>query len=391
MTAGTAYPGASMRKSTRASAYESMWSPSVIPLAATAMIPFVQWALDAGYASWPTGLTFLLALHVSAVIAFPTWPLQASVSLIVLFSVACLNPGYSSVLQWSVLLPLAYLTYHGTPPLRSLALLLPFVSLWVGVSAETTSVTEACNDTLAYVIMAGLVSLFRIRVQALQRRLDELQAKISTAYLDQRMHDRYMAGRLHDAVTAELSSIVITSRTLSSMSDDDEHLNAYTTMEHQSATALDNVHRIIGELLGEQRPRDGHSMPVSLERLLADHDEYLHSLGLRGFGRLRVITADVRPADDPLIRAFVKEIYANIIRHCAPETDEYALTVTFRGGTWSVTQVNTVGTAGYEQLRSGFGLRFFDEQIARRGGTLHTRRTADGWYLDATIPVSHHQ
>lgn len=218
---------------------------------------------------------------------------------------------------------------------------------------------------------------------ALQMRAERMQRNVE------------IADRIHDAVTGDLAlAAAMTQQEMSRTDCANRELLAQVNDRIQSALA--NVHRVIDQLDStDDKPR---VVTVVQQRLMDgvrgtvhDGDEHMAAAGFQGGATVSVIGCpnDIPERTLQTIQGLLREVYANLAKHAAPESP-YELFVLMRESGIEITQINRVRGESETPVLSqgGHGLAFYKRAIEKLGGML-TAEVMDGdWNMYARIPVA---
>lgn len=223
-------------------------------------------------------------------------------------------------------------------------------------------------------------------------KLEKVESELS-----RRKRESNLAKDMHDSVSNDLSTILL----LMEGNQESFSKEQVEIIAERSRHALNEVHRII-DILGseEQSDRGAHArnqvacsnlMSVSdLQQWCEQKDKDLSCVGLTGASRVSVegdslFKSTHIPSE---LHGLIEEIYANIIRHCTPNQDEYSIIIHVGLDGWRIIQTNTC-LSGVKRLigvPSGKGLALHKAAIENAGGTLTTNFEDSTWMLNCWIP-----
>lgn len=345
---------------------------SFVPVAFT----LAYWtALHAFFPDFPLWAPVQVAsciVHVCGLSLLGVYPRLSSLLVVSDYCVSCLLPeGYAAIERYGVFLVLGYLACS-QPPRRSVPTLAAVLCCEaVGIPLYGTLVPQFLTSAMCFCLpfAAGLC----MRAVRRDKRL---------ALDRQRMRDnagrRRIARDLHDAVTSELSSIVL-------LCQQEEMSNGasrnVTLAGSQARMALRNTRRVI---LSLRDGTSGHPVPEDLADLVDAGDELLNAAGFRGRTRVSgdLSALDGRTAD--IASAVLREVYANILRHC-PAHARYEMDVEAAGMTLTIAERNPYEPGRPSGLSSGFGLRSIRSCIAEADGMLRVSVENGQWIIAVTI------
>ncbi|NEG96884.1 hypothetical protein GFD17_09005 [Bifidobacterium sp. SMB2] len=248
----------------------------------------------------------------------------------------------------------------------------------------------------------GMYAKGRDRLRIGERERRRMTRQITQTRLNQRL-----AGMIHDSVTNDLSQVVMLSYQARAQFDASSNPQLTATMDaidQRTHAALDGIHKVIDLLLDGERDDNSHAEEqagagtrdgsmadgiAALKRMVDVEETKLHELGYHGATHWK----GSAPASDPshldLVGNLLKEIYANILRHCTPGDDTYDVFVTVDDATMRITEVNPVHETpeAMQGLRSGRGLGLHCAAVEAVGGEFNTGIQDGAWTIDALVPL----
>ena len=209
----------------------------------------------------------------------------------------------------------------------------------------------------------------------------------TTMRLEEQRRNMALARRIHDSVTNDLSTILLMAN-----SADREGMTASEQREVIShiRSALKNVHQVI-DLLNTSSNRRPEQDPVTLHKVAEfcrDKDSHLRKHGFSGTSTV-MGDSTTRNIHMSLVMELLNELYANILRHCTPSVDEYAIVIRCDSEGLRLVQTNSCndGVQHVQGLPSGKGLDMYQSEIERTGGSMHTSYEDGSWTLNCMIPA----
>ncbi|PJM74715.1 hypothetical protein [Bifidobacterium simiarum] len=244
-------------------------------------------------------------------------------------------------------------------------------------------------------------------------RADAREQRLIRERLARTRHNQRLAGMIHDSVTNDLSQVVMLAYQARTQFDADANPRLAVTMDaidQRTHAALAGIHEVIdllldGEPNGSGSPtgdeaKDMHgavggrdessSDPIASLKRMADAEETkLHELGYRGVTRWEGDAIAADPTRLALVEGLLKEIYANVLRHCTSGDDAYHVFVTLDDATVRITEVNPVREApeAMRGLSSGRGLGLHRKAVEDAGGEFNAGVQDGTWTLDAMVPL----
>lgn len=311
-------------------------------------------------------------VHVCGLALLGLRPRVASLLVVSDYCVSCLLPeGYAAIERYGVFLILGYLACS-RPLRRSIpAVAAVLCCEAMGIPLYGTPVPQFLTSAMCFCLpfTAGLCMRAVRRDKRLA--LDRQRVRVDAGR-------RRIARDLHDAVTSELSSIVL-------LCQQEEMLNGVSRnialAGSQARLALRNARRVILSL------RDGtsdHPAPGDLADLVDAGDELLNAAGFRGRTRLSGNLSALDGRTAVIASAVLREVYANILRHC-PAYGRYEMDIDAAGTTITITERNPYEPGGSSGLSSGFGLHSIRSSIAEADGMLRVSVENGQWIIAVTI------
>lgn len=276
--------------------------------------------------------------------------------------------------------------------LALIACALPF-----GVNSYNASVPDGDGNPAAtfavLMVLWGALTLTvwglgRVTYAAERRAEQEKQEQAAAAVRAERL---YLARELHDIVSHSVSAMILQAagaRTLVPH-EDEQVRTALTNIENTGVEAMGELHRLLG-LLRAANPLDHHDgsiPPVSLQ----DLDALVRSVRSSGVDVEVVVEGHPDELDRSVsLTAYrvVQEALTNTIKHAGRgasarihlrwDPDGLTLTIRDRAG---------FGARGKPELSSGHGLSGLTERVKLVGGSLEAGRIADGFLVQAHLPV----
>lgn len=346
--------------------------------------------------------------QLALIAASPLLPRISCALLLALGATAMLVPAIDPFSMTGALYALAVLSYDtGNRTAIALALALSVCQLTHMAGAHGTNdldMVELPGFVIPYAlaVTAGRALRWREALFEEREQRNEYRRRLEAAN-----HNARVAQELHDRLTGELSLIARMAQNRMRHGGQARE-GDWEAINEGAMTALAEVHRIIDRLDGKGEgglpDERAQQEPPHLEALRAEltrQDARMAALGFAGHGTLKTRpsprdtalapdASDGPPMDTTL--ALIRELYANISRHGAPD-GEYAVRVVIDDAGVTIRQTNAVaspapadGSAG-RRTRAGHGLRHFRREIENRRGTFETRRDDRMWTLMAWIPL----
>lgn len=288
----------------------------------------------------------------------------------------------------------------------------------------------AAVAALLYVVLFGIGMLMRNRDDKRARRLAEERLRWTHARMVGRQRDAELAAAIHDSVTNDLSYMALMADQLGLIAatlprNEDTALVVETSraLRERSRHALQAVHEVI-DLLEERAPSGGvvsrTALQAAVETLMRDEDAKLRDMGIEGFGRFESgesgesvqsgeshgsgepdgaddsdglgVAASVDAAVRDAAIGMIGEIYANLVRHCRPHADNYALTVILGRSAMRIEESNGYDARrshaeALDGVRSGRGLGLHRSVIESLGGLIETSGAHGVWRIAVTLPL----
>lgn len=288
----------------------------------------------------------------------------------------------------------------------------------------------AAVAALLYVVLFGIGMLMRNRDDKRARRLAEERLRWTRARMVGRQRDAELAAAIHDSVTNDLSYMALMADQLGLIAatlprNEDTALVVETSraLRERSRHALQAVHEVI-DLLEERAPSGGvvsrTALQAAVETLMRDEDAKLRDMGIEGFGRFESgesgesvqsgeshgsgepdgaddsdglgVAASVDAAVRDAAIGMIGEIYANLVRHCRPHADNYALTVILGRSAMRIEESNGYDARrshaeALDGVRSGRGLGLHRSVIESLGGLIETSGAHGVWRIAVTLPL----
>lgn len=227
-------------------------------------------------------------------------------------------------------------------------------------------------------LLGRLVQITRQRNHARQRQ-------------QQLARQEQIASQIHDALSAELSYLMLHMRRNAADPQFDEKSRAeFTAMAQNAGDALRKVRDIVHELSPDEQtasvPPSTTGQRDNAQLLCEDigHNEpMLRDLGFTGSISVH---GDLRTLPTPALefaRTVLTELVANIIRHGEPA--HYLVQIAI-DDSLRIESHNRVRTAS-RLPRSGHGLAALRRAVAQRHGTVTAQLDGDTWHTVVTVPL----
>ncbi|KAA8822601.1 histidine kinase [Bifidobacterium vespertilionis] len=245
----------------------------------------------------------------------------------------------------------------------------------------------------------GMLMGLKGRFRSLERKqADRLRAEQELA---RKRRNETIARNIHDSLTGNLSYIaLLAQRELARQeSDGDADADAdasaraaWLGVERNATDALKGVRKVIGLLDADDANGGPEGMGErSFEGIMRLQEPRLEDLDIRG--RTVVVDQSDGSIDGERMEAayaLVEELYANLLRHCAPGDDAYFMRIGLTADGVTIAEANAIrpsdGDASGPLPDSGTGLIRHARAIQRLGGTCDYRSDGGEWLLSAFIP-----
>lgn len=209
----------------------------------------------------------------------------------------------------------------------------------------------------------------------------------TTMRLEEQRRNMTLARRIHDSVTNDLSTILLMAN---SVDHEGMAISEQREIISHVRSALESVHQVI-DLLNTNSNRRSEQDSVTLHKVVEfchDKDAYLRK---HGFSGMSTVMGDSTTHNDhmSLVMELLNELYANILRHCTPSVDEYAIVIRCGSEGLRLVQTNSCkdGVQHVQGLPSGKGLHMYRSEIETIGGIMHTSYEDGSWTLNCMIPA----
>jgi signal transduction histidine kinase len=214
-----------------------------------------------------------------------------------------------------------------------------------------------------------------LRVTTDRRVHSEVAAERSAAAAVEAERAR-IAGDLHDSLAHALTLITLQAGSARERTQQDVAVEALTSIERTGRDALADMHRFLS-LLGPGSP-DAPGIG-DLPGLV----DSVRSGGLQV--ELDAESGLVTPGVSTTVFRVVQEALTNVVRHSDARAARVAI---HRDGDVLVTRVSDDGESVEPRTRgTGRGLTGLADRVRAFDGTVTSGRTADGWHVEARIPV----
>lgn len=336
----------------------------------SATIAFSEYSLQ-----WTYTALLACAMHLISLAVFSVLPKHASYFIIIIFFIDCVfTDDYASIQQYGVFLALAYIAF--SEPIRySVVVLMSLVvacgiCVWNGDMLSAQFFTSTTCHCLAYI--AGLAIHVTAQDYTLRKNAEILRS--------QRMRDN-IARNLHDAVTNELTSIIL----MCEAKGNDFTLNSrdMLVVKSQAEQALHNTQKAILTLHGVPSAfadgTDVDNNPFTLQEFISTQDKLLDAMGFHGTSTFLLHSRQFPPhifIDDVI--SVIKEIYANIARHC-PKDGLYQIRVDIDETSVCIEESNPFVESDAYRFSSGFGLKHIRTIATQFGGSCYTSIDNQRW------------
>lgn len=361
-------------------------------------------------------LATLCVAVIEWVLAPPGTPFGVGISLAYCCALATL-PWHGHYASWAILIAGTVSDVgvvfdpEPTGPNMIWGLLLAMVTLgrsgrfWecpVAISLALASATYATllypdlmGYSLPYGIMnfgVGLLCAYLVGVSARYRDAQRLQRR-TRRRIEQVGRNLLMALTLHDAVSGNLTRILVLSERMRREHPLEYGRYGIGDVSRFARDALHETHQIIDILQNPREIGSGEVGALPLMRLVesavADHDSRLRGLGYRGGSIVQgenTLSVDGRGYE---FVALLREVYANIERHCDPECSPYRVRVIFHDGMVELIQGNGLERTKTRIMppKSGRGLKLHRNRIQAYGGVLHANPVDGEWRVYCSMPL----
>lgn len=342
-------------------------------------------------------VVFALQLFFSVTIAFST--MAGSSALVALFCITDVLPidikcsvfvmfpvigvlAYSASKVWSITAVLVLSTAHS----------LIFLS-----TGKYSDVLDGLVVAALYCIALLIGIVLRQKDESRLQQEQLYQQKQAKAELAELKGKQYLAKELHDSVTRELSAIAMLSWHWIKASDVDGDTHGAMKQVYDNAqSALNNMHHVVDLLKESGAQRDDSNdeemqNSAAIDTLIKNEQKTVTSLGYRGDAVVQGSASAIDVQVMSLILGFIRELYANIIRHTAPGADSYMIFAAISDSDISITQTNTMSLADgvdspLSEVRHGLGLEAHRNAIENAGGSMRYRVADGSWFIYVTIP-----
>ncbi|NMM93540.1 hypothetical protein [Bifidobacterium oedipodis] len=230
------------------------------------------------------------------------------------------------------------------------------------------------------------------------------------AMLGRITREQELAHMIHDSVANDASTIALLAWRAKTIENRDERNAMLDAIYDCSHDALGRVHDVI-DVLNGKRPlqldatatapqcSDAVALDAQIERYAENQDRVLGMLGFVGTSHIEGALPEstvVPAANASVALGLLREIYANIVRHC--DTDaiaqaqiplRYTVLISFEAHAIRIVQTNPI-TGRPKALASsggGKGLRLQQAALETIGGTLTGTIRHNSWTLTAIIPL----
>lgn len=238
--------------------------------------------------------------------------------------------------------------------------------------------------------LAGRFSLSHRKAK--QHIQAEFELQIAERKLNQARRDNMLARQIHDAVSNDLSRIIMLAN---AHADDDD----YTTIAHQAQNALHHVHEVI-DMLDSDPSTDTRNKQIprtcTLNFLDKMHqqckawDSYLQEKGISGLSTIEHSNGYIDERCEECAESIIHEAYTNILRHCQ-KNDEYYFNIKVSNNGIRITQTNSCnqGQSEIPGAHSGKGIELHRREVESIGGKFITSFEDNTWMLNVFIPSLH--
>lgn len=230
------------------------------------------------------------------------------------------------------------------------------------------------------------------------------------AMLGRISREQELAHMIHDSVANDASTIALLAWRAKTVENRDERNAMLDAIYDCSHDALNRVHDVI-DVLNGKRPLqsdatadtaqrgDAVALDARIERYAENQDRVLGMLGFTGVSHIEGTLPEntvVPAANVSAAMGLLREMYANIVRHCdanatapAPTALRYTVLISFEAHAIRIVQTNPI--TGYPKALAnsggGKGLKLQQACLATIGGTLTAAIQGNNWMLTAVIPL----
>ncbi|WP_169171444.1 sensor histidine kinase [Bifidobacterium oedipodis] len=297
-------------------------------------------------------------------------------------------------------------------PSSTWGLLLAIVALgrnaryWEGVvsiASIITSITVATiqfPDVMKFSLPNGVVN-FAIGLLAtyltgvaIRRSDDKRKRREMEQLLAQARREIAMASCFHDAVSGKLTHILVTTEMVKQKHPDEYDQMGWQEVAQEASDALHEMHRAI-DVMNQDSPSAGDELPLTLaealESVTAAYDKRLKKLGYTGETQIRGESPAVLSERTDEIIAVLRELYANIERHCDPANTTYRMHINLQPKAVTIAQSNDCPKTALQRsfsMVSGKGLKLHRARIEALGGEMRTNRDNDQWHVFCQLPLA---
>ncbi len=300
----------------------------------------------------------------------------------------CLAVGHEGHLEVSLFLVVTaclYAAWYLGSVLRA-ALIVVACSVGILGAALASDGGFSWLPWVAAVVLMFVVGRTLWRQDVLVRDLEAARSALADqAVADER---RRIARELHDVAGHTLAAVMlhVTGARHVLRRDPDEAERALLDAEAVGRASMDQIRATVETLRTSERGVD--PPPPEADRLVDLIEEYRRT-GLTIDASIDPDVADIGGAVGLATHRIAREALANVARHASTNRVEFV--AVFDGGVVHLEisdHGRTVGPSGSDAVRQGgFGLVGMGERARSLGGCVSAGPSADGWRVDALLPV----
>lgn len=336
----------------------------------------------------------LVVFYLAALALLPVSTVVSSAAMMLIYSIAIFAPYFSVnyIFYLGLWLALGLIAFDYQPKYTWAALLVVSL-LFIGnnLIAFNKEYPLFLSNTISMLMstsIAWFIGLF-LRLHKEKDHLLEVQHKQEIRAQQIREEEQHLAlaRNLHDAITCDLSEIILISQNRSS-SDVDHSQPDYSDIERLGVHALTNIRMLIKTLNGYTGEQQQAPFESSFRKTIVQHE---NDLALQGFHGNITMHGTVFPhigknrAEE--IVSLLNEIFANILRH-ASKASRYELIININDDLLTITQTNSTDTQAQRRMpHSGFGLQLHRKAVTSYGGTLQYSCEDGEWVLHVSLPL----
>lgn len=353
-------------------------SPTIIAVITVALVlTILEWWLLPTH-SW-TGTAFTLA-H-SLLLIGTIWSPAACTSLMVALHIAWMfvTHGDAGTTQlWGMW---AALGITAAQSASALTALFPLICTLSTFCERSVVRDQPMSSSLMIAVTYWAAWMIGELVQITGQRNRSRQRQRQLAQQEQ------LAAQIHDALSAEMSYLMLHMRKDAADPRFDDHARAeFATMAQSASDALRSVRDLVHELTPAEhdeilRAQQCTNQSAVLAEEIRHAESRLHNLGFRGSVELTGDADDVPVTTFALVHRAVHELGANIMRHGEPAPYEMTVDIAER---ICIDSHNSVRNNGVPV--SGTGLDSLRQAVESSGGSVICELNGTIWHTRVVIP-----